>query len=743
MSDTTHDNLSIDAERDEGASPLELFKRVHCLLRGRYVLALVLGALGASLGAVAGYTSQQPLYMSEGKIHVRPMLGKILDETEMSSMMPMFRNYVNTQAALVKSQRVIDRAMQSSAWRDLGRGASPGEKLGFERSLSVDVDNQSGQIIDVAFIDADPNAAMVGLREVIRSYRDIHAEEERLDDPQRVNVLRERQRVLQNEVDRRTSTIQSIGEEFGTVDLSERLEHDQQYLFELESTLRQLQIELERVQTRQELNGDQKLTIADDMDVAQIAEVDQYMADLLAQRRGYEGQVERLRASGIGPRHRDMKRALADLDAIDVQIGSYKQQWMASHGGDGALKLSVGASTDPQQISAQIKLVSGKLEEWRVQTNDVVKKNQRILQLQADNERDRAELVRVVDRLEQIELESKIQQFEGLSGRISILSEGEMPTAPAIDRRVKLAGAGFVMGGGTPVALIMLFGLLSGRYRYSDEAKGQIRAPLLGILPKLPDNLTDPEQTSVAAHCVHQIRTLLQLAVTEDRTPVFAVTSPTAGDGKTSLALSLGFSFASSGAKTLLIDFDMIGGGMSSALKRKDGAGLFEALDAGTLSGCAQPLWVDRLTLLPVGRHDAEQVGRLSPKAVKKIIEEARRDYDVVVADTGPILGSLEASMLGPEADGVVLVLGRGQSHANADRAFEQLTAVHAKVLGIVFNRAKDADFKRSMSSASIRSVPADGRETDVLKLDPEHARQLDGLGPMPRTIAASVGRVA
>jgi capsular exopolysaccharide synthesis family protein len=733
---------------DQGpeGSPIEIFKRAHRLLRGRYALALVLGGIGATAGAVIGYMSQTPLYQSTGRIQVMPMMAKILDDTEMSSMMPMFRNYVNTQAALVSSQRVVERAMQSDDWRSLGRGISPGEKEAFLRALSVEVDNESGQLIDVSFVDPDPKAALVGAREVILAYRDWHAEGERFDDPQRVNILRDKQRILQNEIDRRQTQMQTIAEQYGTLDLANRHEQDLEVMYQLEATQRQLQLELEKALARAVIeDGSEKTPIAEDLDVAQIASVDAQMAQLLQLRRQAKAEVERLRASGIGEKHRDMRKAVAAIGSIDVQIAGYKEQWLAANAGtpDAALNIGLASGGDPDQIKAQLDRVSVNLAAWRAKTIELGKQRQKVEQLARENERDRGEASRIDDRLDQIAMESRMQELHQVTGRISVLSEGTIPTGPAIDRRLKMGAAGVVVGGGLPVAGLMLLGLLGGRYRYSDEASGQIRAPLLGILPTLPDNLTDPEQATVAAHCVHQIRTLLQLDTDGARSPVFAVTSPTSGDGKTSLAISLGFSFASTGERTLLIDFDMIGGGMSTSLKQREESGVLKALDEGSIEGHVLDTWVPRLSLLPVGKDDAGQVSRLSPSAVKRLMDQARAMFDVVVVDTGPILGSLEAAMLGGEADGVVLVLGRGQSHANAQRAFDTLRSVKARVLGTVFNRAKPADLKQSMSNASVRSRSGETSELDVLKLDHEHARLLDGLGPMPRTIAASMGKVA
>src|SRR5262249_50447100 len=50
--------------------------------------------------------------------------------------------------------------------------------------------------------------------------------------------------------------------------------------------------------------------------------------------------------------------------------------------------------------------------------------------------------------------------------------------------------------------------------------------------------------------------------------PCVAVTSPSPGAGKTSLSMALGLSFAASGSKTLLIDCDLVGGGLTAAVTK-------------------------------------------------------------------------------------------------------------------------------------------------------------------------------
>jgi polysaccharide biosynthesis transport protein len=397
-------------------------------------------------------------------------------------------------------------------------------------------------------------------------------------------------------------------------------------------------------------------------------------------------------------------------------------------------------AVSPQQLEAMkqtLAMHQADLERRREIMGQLITDRFAMDDLQKDLKKKDDDLAFVEKRLYTITVEA--DNGETMSNRIKIISKGEEPTAPWSDSRKKLAAMGLVFGGGLPVALVMLLGLLDGRFRFSDDATDPKRhVTLLGILPYLPQQMNDPEQASIAAHCVHQIRTLLQIGSHMHDRSVFAITSPTAGDGKTSLSLSLGLSFAASGAETCLIDFDMIGGGLTSGMQAKSASGLMDAIDAGTIDDAVRPTSFPHLSIIPVGADDARHVSRLSPSTVRRIIEQAKARYDIVVIDTGPVLGSIEASLACSAADGVILTLGRGQQRAQADRAIDHLQAIGAHLLGIVFNRAQAGDFRRSVSSASVRSVPALGHGRGN-----GHASRLRALpgamGPMASTVASEM----
>jgi Mrp family chromosome partitioning ATPase len=120
---------------------------------------------------------------------------------------------------------------------------------------------------------------------------------------------------------------------------------------------------------------------------------------------------------------------------------------------------------------------------------------------------------------------------------------------------------------------------------------------------------------------------------------------------------------------------------------------------------------------------------------VRGLLDFCRQRYEIVMVDTGPVLGSLEANYVCSVADGVVLVVGRGQSRTHVQRAIETLGSLKARVMGVVFNRAEASDFLRSATSASFRSV------RDEPPSPPMPAGAIPDLEPVARTVAMDMRR--
>jgi Mrp family chromosome partitioning ATPase len=217
------------------------------------------------------------------------------------------------------------------------------------------------------------------------------------------------------------------------------------------------------------------------------------------------------------------------------------------------------------------------------------------------------------------------------------------------------------------------------------------------------------------------------------------ITSACSGEGKTSLAVSLGLSFAASGARTLLIDCDLVGQGITRGFGLEGASGVREALSNNTARGAVKRM-AQGMRLMPAGKTDAFTGWTVSPYEIGKLIREVRPYYEVVLIDTGPILGSVEACVVAPEVDGVIMAISRGQQKHLVDRAVQQVTSLGAKLAGIVFNRARRADFNRSAFHSSTRNS---GSSRPAIPSLVEEPMDFQKFGPVVRAVAMFMPQLA
>jgi len=734
----------------EPAQQVNIVHVVHGLLRGRYIVTIVLAVLFGLAAAAAGYLFPVPRYRAEGLIRIQPVLPRILYTSEQNTLPPMFSSFVNTQASLIQHSRVLNKAMDSDGWRDLGRKRDPKAEKQFRESLRVVTGRDAPELIMVSFTDEESRAAFVAVSEIINAYQDAFGGSESKAQRETQNkILTQRKQALESQKRDTETRINTESAEFETDDLARLGDHYLTQLLALDDRLNEVAlslaeagIDINALPVQPVAPGSDPQAAAEPLDPLtpeQIATFDGPMAKYLGELAEFRRRLDLYRSRGIGPKHTAMTDLNAELSALETAIADRAASVNAAAAASSSLGTAgpvvaapAGTSLTPAQLVKRYQHLRQQSEALRSRTDLVSKRKLQIDALRRELKMTETNLDEVNRRLDEIAVESKMTDR---IGRIEAILPDAPPSTPTVDPRKKYAAMGLVLGGGFPVGIFLLLGLVDRRFRYSDQAGDRLGgARMLGILPELPSTIDDPEQAAAAVHCVHHIRSMLQLA--DPTRKVYVVTSPTAGDGKTSLSLSLAMSFTMAGERTLLIDFDLIGHGLTSRLGASREIGIGHQLTHGNTSPTPEATSVPGLSLVPSGRDDAAYASRVSREALAKMIEGFRRDYDAVIIDTGPILGSLEANLAASAGDAVVMVVGRGQQSSDAQSAIRHLGLLGARLAGIVFNRANSMDFSRSRSvSASFRSVRASAAasaghaSTDIV-----HAA--DMLGPLARSVA-------
>lgn len=711
----------------------EGLRKIHRLMRGRYVWAIALGLIGATVGTIVGVKSQEPGFESRGLIEIKAV---VLDPFGADKPLQGWLPYVKSQVAMIQSQRTIQAAMDRVEWKAMNRPSSGEAMAEFASQLEVDYIPGS-QLIEVAYTSTDPKVAAVAANCVMDAYYETYGDAGGKDIKRKIEFHNEQRGTLAQQVYGRREALLRLTEQYGTDDLAEFHNTMLVEQVRLEATLNTARVEREMIDAViKQRNADGGAV--SQLTPVQIAMNDKMMQDYLREQAAAQAQVDQLTRRKIGEKHPDMMSAQAYLAESTQRVEAYLKQVKENSLGVTVINgntVLINADTINRSKQQEMSLEKA-LTDHKAKTASIGQQRVRLQTVKMEIDQIKEKLDEHNEQIANLSAQLKMSE-----GQVHILSHAEQAVLPTVDKRIQLGAMGFIGGGALPILLLMLIGLLDSRYRYSDDAGSTMSGiPLLGILPNLPDQLGDPEQASVAAHCVHQIRTMLQINGSNDDRRVFAITSASPGDGKTSLTLALGLSFAASGSRTLLIDCDLVGAGLTSRLNMTSPQGILEAMANQSLLDFVRTTDIANLSVLPVGGAHAHHAGSISPSAVRRLVNEARKHFDTILIDTGPILGSIEASPVAAAADGVILAVARGQQRSLVERSLGHLLSVGARLAGVVFNRAQAKDFERSFSRfASMRSLAhAHQNGNGNGRKDLPHEQGPTRYGPVARAVASS-----
>ena len=178
---------------------------------------------------------------------------------------------------------------------------------------------------------------------------------------------------------------------------------------------------------------------------------------------------------------------------------------------------------------------------------------------------------------------------------------------------------------------------------------------------------------------------------------VIAITSVNENEGKSTVSLHIGKSFAELGKKVVVIDTDMrksvIAGRNTSA---NTPSGLSELLTClKEKEQCFYPVKDLPMDVVFSGPYPPNPVELLNNEKFENLIKQCREDYDYIIIDTPPLGQVIDAAVVATKCDGVIMVLGSTKVHyKQAQELIEQIEKSGAKMLGIVRNHRRRNDKK-------------------------------------------------
>jgi len=197
------------------------------------------------------------------------------------------------------------------------------------------------------------------------------------------------------------------------------------------------------------------------------------------------------------------------------------------------------------------------------------------------------------------------------------------------------------------------------------------------------------EPFSPAAESYRRVRARLEFALPEDRTRKVVVTSPSPGEGKTTTVANLGFAFAQSERRVLIVDSDLRRPALHALLGYELSPGLSEVLTGrAPMQHAVHKNLIPGLDVLTAGELPVRDPEILGSKHMLNFLKDLNQHYEWVLIDSSPVLAVSDAANLTALVDGAVVVVSGGETRIMAlERAVEFLGGAGGKMVGIVLNK--------------------------------------------------------
>jgi len=431
---------------------------------------------------------------------------------------------------------------------------------------------------------------------------------------------------------------------------------------------------------------------------------------LLAQRQNQLAllQQEGGRVSGREPAPRSGGEQLlkeGQLGGTDLQLASQLAEMQKNLSGLKARSESL-AKTE-QQLRAELNRFPGLMAEYN--------------RLQPEVQTGRETLQKLLEARQDLSLEIARGGFDWQTVEPPQLGE---KIGPSLSQNLLL---GIVVGLFLGSIAAFLREAVDDAVHTSDALKQQCELPLLGMTPELPAVETSESiiklpfrrPPAIASSTIQLIqwppfRESLDLIYKNiqllNSAPSFRsliITSTLAGEGKSTLALGLAISAARLHQRVLLIDADLRRPSLHKQLNLPNERGLSTLLMGNHTAEPHQSSlrfsgsYIDVLTSGPT---PVDPATLLSSPRMGQLMESFEQNYDLVLLDAPPVLGTVDTILTASFCSGVMLV-GRIGQVTQAELSQAKSMLCNLNVIGIVANGVKDSTYGYAPYREAAREV--------------------------------------
>jgi len=673
-------------DREEAPPALDPLGIARRALRGRERRVALLVAGVALSAALFAWLSISPAYQSSGMIRVLARESKILYADPDDSRLRLYDAFVAAEVEVLQSRPVLEAALAALRQHGAAQSALPADVGELAAMLAIVA--RKG-LISLAARSADPALSAAAVNAVLGAYEAGNETARRRHYDVRRGELGARAQELDEKLAALNAEYLQIGGEHDAGTLSKAHIAKTAQLEVLEERIAELDNTISQLQTTGGTGAD-----VGSIEIQRATLLDQATADMTYERARRMAALETLR-NRYKPTHPRLRAAERELAILEGAIAERRDQ-IATLGKAGALTGGGGGAA--QQSLADLETLKAKLlarrEALRAEAAELNNKLFRIGEIVAEQTRLGQLLEETKRALDEVLVESQ----NDLSRSVEIIARGKVPDGAIEDKRKPAALGAAVFGGIGAFAVVILGTLLAGRVRFSDDLDARASALLAAVAPEESGS----SRTSAAAR---RMRNEFDLRWPRSTVEPFviAVLSAAAGAGATRASHALARTYAAAGRSVLMIDADPAGNGLSrrcgiagAAGAHAVAAGRVALREALAMLPAAEGGGALRLLAAPPTAEStgspAHAAAELALDSMRRLLDEARKDNDVVVLDLGILAAGRQSAVAAALAERVVLVVGCGARRHQLDAAMALLDRLAPDRFLLLLNRVPPND---------------------------------------------------
>jgi capsular exopolysaccharide synthesis family protein len=280
----------------------------------------------------------------------------------------------------------------------------------------------------------------------------------------------------------------------------------------------------------------------------------------------------------------------------------------------------------------------------------------------------------------------------GSALRVSLVEPALRPLAPIRPRTNLNVTLGILLGLMLGVGLAFLREFLDRSLKIPEELEVAADAPVVGTIPpfkahKQPIPVAEQPRTPVA-EAFRKLRTNFAFLGVDRQSICCVVTSPSASEGKSTVAANLAIALAQAGQRVAVVDADLRKPTLHRLFNLPQRVGTTTVLlDQASVHDAIQLLGPDMPSVLTCGQLPPNPSELLGSRRMQELLAELRASYDVILIDCAPLLPVTDPMVVSRFADGMLLIARAGSTTRDQVQAAKAVSAkAGAKVFGTVLN---------------------------------------------------------